>query len=381
MAFRLSSEQQEFRELLRRFFAEQLPSGELRRQMQSESGFDPELWKRICSELGLAGLGLPEAQGGSGFGFAELCLALREAGAVLLGAPLFGSAALAGRALLHAASEPARARLLPELAAGEVFALAFVGERGDWDPREAGCEARERRGRFALSGAQQIVLHGHTAERILVVAREPGGAADARVGLYLVEGSAPGLTREALRGLDLTRRCARLRFESSPAERLDAGGDTAAALARALDEARIALANEMLGGLERVLETAVAYARSRRQFGRAIGSFQAIKHKCADLLIATEASRSACQVAAEAVDDADPELPLLAAIAKAQLSQAYSHAAQENVQIHGGVGFTWEYDAHLYQRRAKASEIFLGDARWNREAALQWLAARAAASA
>jgi alkylation response protein AidB-like acyl-CoA dehydrogenase len=376
MAFQLTSEQLEFRDLLARFFGERLPATEVRRAMESDSGFDASLWKQLVSELGLAGLAIPEARGGQGFGFAELCLAQRAAGAALLGAPLFGSAVLCGRVLLHAAETRAADELLPQLASGEVFALAWVEADGAWDAQRARVEARGVSGAVEISGEKRYVLHGDLASRVLVVAREAGSSGAAGLGLYLVEGIASGLTRVPTRALDLTRRIATLHFDRTPARRIDCGAGFIAGFERALDEARVALANEMLGGEERVVETAVAYAKSRKQFGRAIGSFQAIKHKCADLWIALEGSRAASWVAAEAVDSGDPELRLLAAIAQAQLSDAYVQAAVENAQIHGGVGFTWEYDAHLYLRRAKSSEILLGDAAYHRERAVQALVAR-----
>jgi alkylation response protein AidB-like acyl-CoA dehydrogenase len=318
-------------------------------------------------ELGLAGLAVPEALGGQGFGLVELGLALAETGRALACAPLLGTTALAGRALAHTASGSARAELLGAVAAGDVFALALVEPGSGWDPARVAMQARPRGGGFALEGAKTFVVDGHTAQRVLVVAREPGSRGAEGLGLYAVEGEAAGLTRRRLDSLDRTRALARLDFAAVEARAVCEPGSAGPGLARGLDEAGALLAAEMMGGLERVLEAAVAHARARIQFGRPIGSFQAVKHKCADVWIALEAGRSAVREALAAADAGDAALPELASCAKAWCGDAFVRGAEENVQIHGGVGFTWEHDAHLYVRRALSSRELLGDGDFHRE--------------
>ena len=367
MLVSLSPEQQEFAGELRRFCAEAAPASAVRRAMQTGSGLDPSLWERMSRDLGLPGLAIPEALGGQGFGVTELALAAAELGRALACAPFFSTAVLAGRALWHGAAPEERAELLPGLAAGATAALAYVEPGGGFDPAEIAMQAEPTGAGFAVTGAKHLVVDGHTADRLVVAARLPGTRGAAGLSLFLVEGGAPGLARRRLETFDPTRRLARLDFDRVPARVLGEPGGASAALARALDEATVALCAEMMGGAQRVLEEAVAHARSRFQFGRAVGSFQAVKHKCADVLIGYEAAATATREAAWAADSAPQQLPLLASLAKVACSEAYFRAAHENIQIHGGVGFTWEMDAHLHFRRAKSSEILLGDAAFHRE--------------
>jgi len=365
MTYALSEEQQDLRDTVRRFLAERAPIAQVRLAMESERGYEPELWKQLVAELGLPGVAIPEECGGAGLGFAELGLVLAELGRALTCAPYFSSAVLAAGALRHAVTGAARAEGLGAIAAGETAALALWEPGGAWDLSGIDTIARPDGADFRLGGIKQHVLDGHSAERLLVVARlaRPGG----ELALFEVDPEQPGLTRRALSTLDPTRRHARVELDGAHARLLGSGPDTAAGLERALDEARVALACEMVGGLEQVLESAVGYAKERIQFGRPIGSFQAIKHRCADMLIGLEGARTLARSAADAVDAAAAELPLLAAAAKTRAADAYVFAAWSNVQIHGGVGYTWEYDAHLYYRRAKASEVLLGESSWLRE--------------
>jgi alkylation response protein AidB-like acyl-CoA dehydrogenase len=355
-----SDEEREFREVLRRFLALASPPAEVRRLMDSDAGWDEGLWERMRAELGLPGLAVPEAQGGQGFGAVELGLAQGELGRALACAPFFGSAVLAGRAAAHAALGAARDELLAAVAAGERLALAWVEPGRGWDPADLEMQARRRGSGWQLDGCKSLVVDGHTARRILVAAREPETRGLAGIGLYEVDGAAPGLARRRLDTVDRTRALARLEFSGVSARRVGEPGVAGPGLARALDEATALLAAEAMGGLERVLEAASEHARTRVQFGRPIGTFQAVKHKCADVLIALEAGRSAVREALEAADAGDPELATLASIAKAWCGEAFVRGAEENVQIHGGVGFTWEYDAHLHLRRALASRELLG---------------------
>jgi alkylation response protein AidB-like acyl-CoA dehydrogenase len=366
--FSFSDEQEEFRSVVRRFFEDKSPPAEVRRLMETESGFDAHVWAQLGSELGLPGIHLPEEYGGQGFGFAELGIALEEAGRALYGAPLLGSAALAATAILCAGTETRKKELLPRIASGEVIAaLALCEETGRWDAAGVSLTATPADGGFALDGVKSFVLDGHTAELLVVAARSPRSSGEQGLTFFAVPGDAPGLERRRLETLDTTRKQARLEFKGVSAEPLGEIGAGGAALARTLDLASIALASEMVGGAQRVLEMAVDYAKKRVQFGRPIGSFQAIKHKCADVLLEVELAKSAAYYAASAADEGDEELPALAALAKSLASDAYRMAAAENIQIHGGVGFTWEYDAHLYFKRAKGCEVLLGDPAWHRE--------------
>ena len=373
MSFALSDEQVEFRDTLRRFLAEVAPPAEVRRLLETDAGFDEGVWKQMAAELGLQGIAIPERFGGQGFGNAELCLATAEMGRSLLPSPFFSSVVLAGGAIAHVAAEHEKAELLGDIAAGSTATLAFLEpaatERttSGWNAANIAMEATPDGDGFRLSGCKSFVLDGHTARHIVVAAREPGSAGDAGIGLFRVDGDAGELGRERLVTLDATRTQAHLDFNAVPARALGDAGSSWPALQRALCEALVALAAEMTGGMEFVLETAVGYATTRHQFGRAIGSFQAIKHKCADLHILLEGARSAVRIASLAADEDDPELPMLASIAKAHCGDAFALAAQENIQIHGGVGFTWEYDAHLYLRRALSSQILLGDTAQHRE--------------
>ncbi len=246
-----------------------------------------------------------------------------------------------------------------------IATLAFTEEDGSWDPdaiRLAASNGAGGDGGWQLDGRKCFVLDGHTANLILVV-----GRADGELSLFAVPGEAPGLTRTAVPTLDQTRKLATLDFAAVPATLVGSAGAGAAVLTRALDVAAIALAAEQLGGAQRALDMTVAYLKVRHQFGRPIGSFQALKHRCADLLLEVESLRSAVQYAAAAVAENSTEIPVVASLVKAYASDVYFHVAAENIQMHGGIGFTWEHDAHLYFKRAKSSELFLGDASYHRE--------------
>jgi alkylation response protein AidB-like acyl-CoA dehydrogenase len=367
VAYALSEAQEDLRGVVRRFLEERSPIADVRRELESERGWSPELWKQMALELGLPGVAIPEAQGGSGLGAVELGLVMAELGRSLACAPYLSSAVLAAGALRHVASAAEQAERLAAIAVGTTYALALWEPGGGWDLAGVAALARPEGGGFRIRGAKQHVIDGHSAEQLLVVARLPGMRGLEGLGLFHVDPAATGVTRRRLATLDPTRRHARVELADAQAQVLGEPGQAARGLERALDEARIALACEMVGGLEKVLESAVGYARERVQFGRPIGSFQAIKHRCADVLIALEGARSLARHAARAVDAGWPGLPMLAAAAKARAADAYVSGAWSNVQIHGGVGYTWEYDAHLYYRRAKASAVLLGESAWLRE--------------
>jgi alkylation response protein AidB-like acyl-CoA dehydrogenase len=273
---------------------------------------------------------------------------------------------LAATALLASEDEGARRDLLPGIASGQTVAtLAFTEDDGSWDPESIRLAAAKNGPGWRLDGHKSFVLDGNAANLILAVAATDHGPSS--LSLFAVDGTAKGLSRRALPTLDQTRRLARLEFSDVPGRLIGSPGAGKAALDHTLDVAAVALAAEQLGGAQRALDMAVEYAKIRRQFGRPIGSFQAIKHRCADLLLEVESLRSAVGYAAAAMAEGSTEVPVLAALVKAYASEVYSHVAGENIQIHGGIGFTWEHDAHLYLKRAKASELFLGDASYHRE--------------
>ena len=367
MEFAFSEEQDEFRETLRRFFEETSPSSEVRRLMETHEGFDRGVWKQMAADLGLQGVNIPERYGGQGFGFLELGIVLEEMGRVLFCAPYFSSVCLAASAILNAGSERQKQALLPGIAAGETLATcALLEEHGDWDPHAVTLVARPDGDAFRVSGVKTLVTDGHTADLILVAARLEASAGPDGVTLLCVLSDAEGLGAIPLETMDLTRKQARLEFEDVRAEALGDPGAVAGALARTLDQASVLLAAESTGGAERCLDAAVEYARSRVQFARPIGSFQAIKHKCADVLLEVESAKAAVYWGSWVADQDDEDLAQAASIAKSLASDAYLRAAAENVQIHGGIGVTWEADPQLYLKRAKTNEELLGSPTYHR---------------
>ena len=379
MQFAFTDEQEQFRSVVRRFLSAKSPTAEVRRLMASTDGFDPLVWKQLASDLALPGIHLPEAYGGAGFGAVELNIAMEEQGRALLCAPYFSSCVLAASAVLHAGTEEQKARLLPGIANGECrAALALTEANGRWDVDSVQAVARpdaSAAGGWRIDGAKRFVIDGCTANALVVAARIAGRTGAAGVGLFWLSADAQGVARSPLATMDATRKQASIQFSGAAAELLGEEGFGAQALARTLDDAAIALAGEMIGGAEALLESAVAYANMRVQFGRAIGSFQAIKHKCADMLLDVELAKSAVYYAAQAQADGNPETPGLACLAKAAASDAYMRTATQTIQIHGGIGFTWDNDTHLWFKRAKSSEVLLGDPNYHRELMLQRLEA------
>jgi alkylation response protein AidB-like acyl-CoA dehydrogenase len=366
--FSFTDEQDQLRDAVRAFLEAKSPSTEVRRLMETAEGYDPAVWAQMAGELALQGLAIPEEFGGQGFTLRELAIVLEEMGRVLLCAPFFSSVVLAANAILNAGDDRRARELLPGIASGATIAtLAFTEPNGRWDASGIELTARQDGDRWLLDGTKMFVLDGHVADLVVVAARLGGTDGENGVSFFTATADAPGLTRELLPTMDMTRKLARLDFAAVPATPLGEPGSAWGALAKTLDQAAAMLANEMVGGLARVLEMAVEYAKVRVQFGRPIGSFQAIKHKCADMLLETESGKSAAYYAAWAAADDEADLPVAASLAKAYCSEAFFHGAAENIQIHGGIGFTWEHDAHLYFKRAKSSELLLGDATYHRE--------------
>jgi alkylation response protein AidB-like acyl-CoA dehydrogenase len=314
-------------------------------------------------ELGLQGLAIPEEFGGQGYGWVELGVVLEEMGRALLCAPFFSSAVLAANTLLLSGDDAAKKELLPGIASGETKAtVAFTEPSGRWDEAGITVEAKGSGDSFTLNGTKMFVLDGHTADLIIVAARTDKG-----VSLFSVGKDAKGLTRTALSTMDQTRKQAKLEFADTPAKLIGTEGSGWDVMSKVLDLAAVGLAAEQVGGAQKVLEMAVEYAKVRVQFGRPIGSFQAIKHKCADMLLEVESAKSAAYYAMWCASEMNDELPSVASLAKAYCSEAYFHATAENIQIHGGIGFTWEHPAHLYFKRAKSSELLFGDPSYHRE--------------
>jgi alkylation response protein AidB-like acyl-CoA dehydrogenase len=366
--FAFTDEQEQFRTALRRFLNDRSPTTEVRRLMATEMGYDPAVWRQLSAELALPGIHVPEQYGGAGFGMVELGIVMEELGRALLCAPYFSTAVLAANAILNAGTEAQKAALLPELASGARLAtLAIAEPDGDWNPAAITTVAAPAGNGYRLDGVKSYVVDGHIADLLIVAARAPKTSGLEGLALFTLAADASGVKKRPLAPMDPTRKIAQIEFSGAQASLLGNLNDGAKAIQRTLDQAAIALANEMAGGAQTMLDSAVNYAKMRVQFGRTIGSFQAIKHKLADLLLEVELAKSAAYYAAQAAATDDPEWPALASLAKATTSETYMHTAAECIQIHGGIGFTWDNDTHLWFKRAKSSEVFLGQPSYHRE--------------
>jgi alkylation response protein AidB-like acyl-CoA dehydrogenase len=369
MNFGFSEEQDELRKMVRRFLEEKSPESEVRRLMATTEGYDPAVWAQMANELALQGLGIPEEFGGQGYGPVELYVVFEEMGAALFCGPYFSTVALAANALLLVGNEKDQAEYLPGIASGETIAtVALTDDAGLWDLSNTSTTATRSGDGYVVNGVRSYVTDGSTASLLLVPAKTDKG-----VSLFAIAGDASGVTRESLATMDQTRKQSRIEFKNAPAVLIGEDGGALAGLEATMQIAAAALAAEQVGGAQRVLDSSVEYAKNRVQFGRPIGSFQAIKHKCADMLLDVESAKSAAYYAAWAAQERNEELPIAASLAKSFCSEAYFHCAAENIQIHGGIGFTWEHPAHLYFKRAKSSELFLGDPAYHRELLAQQL--------
>ncbi len=363
MNFAFTEEQEELRKTVRGFLDAKSPETAVREQMETEAGYDQAVWSQMGEQMGLQGLHIPEEYGGSGYSYVELGIVLEEMGRSLLCAPFFSTVVLAANTLIHSGDDAAKQAHLPGIASGETVAtVAFTEPSGKWDEAGITMAATKSGDGYSLSGTKMFVLDGHTANLIIVAARTAAG-----VSLFTVAGDAAGLTRTALATMDQTRKQAKLEFDNTPATLIGTDGGGWQVLNTVLDLVAIGLAAEQVGGAQKVLDMAVEYAKVRVQFGRPIGSFQAIKHKCADMLLEVESAKSAAYYGMWCASEMNDELPSVASLAKAYCSEAYFHATAENIQIHGGIGFTWEHPAHLYFKRAKSSELLFGDPTYHRE--------------
>jgi alkylation response protein AidB-like acyl-CoA dehydrogenase len=357
MNFAFSDEQQALRDQARKFLSDRAAPARVRRILESSEPYDRDLWRGM-GELAWTGTAIPETHGGAGFGHLELCVLAEELGRSLAPTPFSSSVYLATEALLLAGSDAQKKRWLPKLALGEAIGCLALAE-GSRPVHPGNLETTARGGR--LTGAKMPVADGDVADFAVVVAKGEDGAP----ALFLAELASPGVTRTPVETLDPTRSHARLTFADTPVEPLGAPGGGWTLLERLLDRAAVLFAFEQVGGAQAALEMARDYALGRFAFGRPIGSFQAIKHKLADVYVAVELARSNAYYGAWALSTDAPALPVAAAAARVAASEAFFHAAKENIQTHGGMGFTWEFDCHMYYRRAKLLALNLGSvARW-----------------
>ena len=351
MQFGLSESQQILKNNARKFFAAECSMAEVRRVIETESAHDEKLWRKMA-EQGFLGILIPEEAGGMGLGMVELAALAEEMGRALVPGAFLST--LLASSLIHAAGSK---KHLGEIAKGETKAtLALLESSANWNPEAVQMAASNGK----LSGEKMFVTDAGVADVLVVAARDRGELA-----LYLVAGNA--VEKESMLAMDLTRRLHKVRFKDAPGELLARGEAARKALDHGLDIATVALCAEMTGGMQRTLEMAVEYAKTRKQFGKPIGQYQAVQHQCADMLLWTESSRSAAYYAAWALDSGIADAPAAVSVAKVYASDACREVGNRGVQVQGGMGFTWENDVHLYYRRAKASEIAFGDAAFHRE--------------
>ncbi len=350
MQFGLSASQEMLRDSARKFFSGECPIAEVRRLMETDTAYDPSLWSKLADQ-GYTGIIFPEEYGGVGLGKVELILLMEEAGRALLPGPFFSTVALAGTVLDAVATTDQKKKYLEPICHGKAISTVAVLERSaSWELSDVRMSATNG----LLTGEKLFVPDAAVAETIIVVARS---------GVFIADTKAPGVTISPMSGMDLTRKLYSVQFQNTPAEKL---GEIPA-LSRALDIATTALAAEIVGGMQRTLDITVEYAKTRKQFGKPIGSFQAVQHQCADMYLETESARSAAYYAAWALEENVLDAATAVSVAKMYASDAARTVGNRGIQIHGGMGFTWENDLHLYYRRAKASETAFGDATFHRE--------------
>jgi alkylation response protein AidB-like acyl-CoA dehydrogenase len=367
--FGLSDDQEALQRAAREFLAAECPPALVRETAELSDGVPRALYAKMA-ELGWMGLTVPEKDGGLGLGALELALVLEELGRVAAPGPFLGTQ-LVIAALVRAGSAAQRRRWLPRLVAGEVLgALAYLEESDRHDAAGITAKARAARGGWRLGGAKLFVQGMPGADLLLVAARTAAGAGPRGVSLFLVEAATPGVRTRPVETIDLTRRVGEVELRDVHVDRAALVGPAGGGwplLARLLDLGAVGIAADCLGGAARALEMAVEYSRVRQQFGRPIGSFQAVKHMAAEMAADVEPSRSLVWYAAYALDHRPREAPRSAAIAKARLSDVYTATVNRAVQMHGGIGFTWEHDLHLWFKRACWNDVAFGDPTYHRE--------------
>ena len=359
MNFDFSDDQKLLREQARKFLAEKCPTKAVRSVLEGTQGHDAALWKGIA-EMGWTGTAIPESYGGLGLGYLELCVVAEELGRVLAPVPFASTVYLFAEALLIAGSEEQKQRLLPKIAAGEIIGT-FARSEGAGAITPKSIRTSFKGGK--LTGTKTAIADGTDAHYAVVLARASEEAGERGLALVLVDLTGPGVKRRVLDSIDPSRKHAEIVFEGSPGEPLGKTGEAWSDASRVLDRAAVLVAFEQVGGADTCLVMAKEYALSRYAFGRQIGSFQAIKHKLADIYIGNELARSNAYYGAWALSTNARDLPLAAAAARVSATQAFDFAAKENTQTHGGVGYTWEYDCHLFYKRARDLALALGPQR------------------
>ena len=375
MDFGFSQEQEMLRATARKFLENECTSTFVRARMDEPAGVTDDFWAKLA-EQGWLGLVFPEEYGGSRLGFVDLTVLMEEMGRCVMPGPFFSTVLLGGLTILEAGSPAQRKEWLPKLAAGQAKAtLALTEPNARWDAAGVTATATEGKGGFALSGTKLFVPDAHLADVIVVVARTAEGKTpEDGVSLFLVPKGVKGLEVKLLPTMDQTRKLCEVTLKDAavPAGALLGGkGGAWSALARVIQRATIALCGEMCGGAQRVLDMTTEYAKIRVAFGKPIGTYQGVKHKAADMLVDVENAKSLTYYAAWAADENSPETALATSMAKAYVSDAYRKVSAAGIQLHGGIGFTWEHDLHLYFKRAKASEFTFGDATHHRERVAQ----------
>jgi alkylation response protein AidB-like acyl-CoA dehydrogenase len=374
MDFAFSEEQEMLRRSTRDFLAKECSSKVVRKAMEQPDAYDPALWKKMAA-LGWTALGIPEQYGGAG-SFLDLIVVLEECGRALLPGPFFATMGLAVPALIEAGTESQKKEALSAIAEGKARAtLAMTEPSGRWDASGVTLAAKPVAGGWRLDGVKLFVPDAEGADYMVVAARTRSEGEEG-ISLFLVKGRPKGMSVTQLQTLDMTRRWNEVRFDAVQLEAnalMGAPDQGWPPLKRALEWATAALCAEMVGGAQKVLEDSTEYAKTRHQFGKPIGIYQAVSHKLADMLVLSESGRSATYYAAWTVDADAPDRSLASSMAKAYVSDAYRKVAGDGIQVHGGIGFTWEHDMHLYFKRAKASEVTLGDATYHRELVAQSL--------
>ena len=364
MNFGLNESQTTLKNTVRKFLAAECPPADVRKLIETEDAFDAKLWKKMAVQ-GWMGIIFPEEFGGFGMGAVELAAVLEEMGRALLPGPYL-STLTAGAVINEAGDADQKKRYLAAICSGETKStLALLEDKASWDPSAVSMRAAAKGGQYALNGRKLFVSDAGVADFLVVAARLDGEPA-----LFVVPKGAAGMNISAMSGMDLTRKLYEVTFENvlvAPEAMLASGRHAASALDRALNIGTVAISAEMVGGMQRLLEITVEYAKTRKQFGKPIGSFQAVQHQCADMLVYTESSRSAAYFAAYSITEGTPDAAASVSVAKSYASEAYRECGNRAIQVHGGMGFTWENDCHLYYRRAKASELAFGDALYHRE--------------
>jgi alkylation response protein AidB-like acyl-CoA dehydrogenase len=375
MNFGFNEEQELLRSTARKFFDNECTSETVRKLMESPEGMTPDLWKKLA-EQGWLGLIVPDEYGGMGLGIVDLVVLMEEMGRAVVPGPFFSTVLLGGLAILEAGTDGQKKAWLPKLASGDArAALAWMEPSADLGARGITLPATAKGGGHTLNGTKLFVQDAHTADVLVVAVRTATGkTSEEGISLFLVPKGSFGMTVTLLPTMDQTRKLCEVAFKDvavGPEALMGQAGSGWAPLARVIDKATVGLCAEMCGGAQKVLDMTVEYAKIRQAFGRPIGSYQGVKHKAADMLVDVENSKSITYYAAWAMDEGVAEGPLAVSMAKAYVSDAYRRVSGLGIQLHGGIGFTWEHDLHLYFKRAKGSEFTFGDATWHRERVAQ----------